>query len=356
VPPAWLAELPGTGVSAITVANNHACDLGVSGVDATLAAADAVGLVAVGGDAEDPWTPRVLAERGDKRVCAVAWTTFVNAAGTCARSPRLAIAPPNAAGRVRVAAAIERARASCDATIAILHGGEEYQPQTLAMMAEAKHAADAGADAVVVHHPHVASPVVVHQARGGRRVPIFASVGNLVSNQGESWTPAMFPVLRENRRLVCVNGWTRLGVLADLAFDLDGEGARLAWGYRLIWTDNEHALDRSVAVPRIEARLLEPARDAEIIARLREDRRGPVALFSDPCWLDGAPGGRPRCTEAEIVGTATPPTVARARRTPAPARAFDRRRARDDNPRHDRSGKGRPKSSNPRREARPRRP
>jgi hypothetical protein len=144
---------------------------------------------------------------------------------------------------------------------------------------------------------------------------VFASVGNLVSNQGESWKPSMFPVMRDNRRLVCVNGWTRLGVLADLAFDFHRATMRLEWGFHLTWTDNEHAEDRAAPVPRIATRLLDPDGDAPIVARLEEDTVGPVELFADPCWIERGAAREPRC-ESVIVrspGTASPGVVARAR-------------------------------------------
>jgi poly-gamma-glutamate synthesis protein (capsule biosynthesis protein) len=286
--PDWLESLPAAGIKAVTVANNHACDLDYDGVEATLEAADSGGLTVLGGDAKgDPWAPRVIAERGGKRVCAVAWTTFLNAEGGCAKTVRLAVAPEGPAGRQKISAALLRARGACDATIAIVHGGVEYVPQTPGLITMARQAADAGADAVVMHHPHVASPVVVHRTKDGRKIPIFASVGNLVSNQGESWKPPMFPVLRENRRLVCVNGWTRLGVLADLAFDFGSReaGAHLSWGFHLLWTDNEHAIDKAV-VPKIATRLLDPDKDAETLSRLSDDEAGPVDLFDDPCWIE----------------------------------------------------------------------
>jgi poly-gamma-glutamate synthesis protein (capsule biosynthesis protein) len=167
----------------------------------------------------------------------------------------------------------------------------------------ARQAADAGADAVVMHHPHVASPVLVHKTKDGRAIPIFASVGNLVSNQGESWKPPMFPVLRENRRLVCVNGWTRLGVLADLAFDFKDAPARLTWGVHLLWTDNEHAEDKS-PTPKITTRLLDVDKDDEIVSRLSDDDAGPVDLFDDPCWVERplyAPGDQEKSPRCEIA-------------------------------------------------------
>jgi len=317
-PPGWLEALPGAGIKALTVANNHACDLGAAGLDATIAAAEKSNTIAIGADREDPWAPRVLVERGGKRVCAVAWTTLVNSESGCARSSHLAVATTSKVGKSRVDRAIARARQRCDATVAIFHGGVEYVPQTNEVMDLAAHAAEAGADAVVIHHPHIASPVTVHTTKDGRHVPLFASIGNLVTNQGESWKPPMFPVLRENRRLVCVNGWTRLGVIADLGFRFDGPTPRLDWGLHLTWVDNEHAEDKTVAVPKITARLLDPDKDRAIVAQLTEDKVGPDELFADPCWVE-RPGRAddPRChadLPREKAPGAPPPVVARSRK------------------------------------------
>ena len=317
-PAGWLEELPKAGLRAITVANNHACDLGEVGLEATLDSASKSGLLALGADASDPWTPRAIVEQNGKRICAVAWTTLSNSEGGCSRSRHLAVAPLTVAGKQRIDRAMAKARSMCDATIAIFHGGQEYAPQTTLVLDQAVHAAEAGADAVIIHHPHVASPVIVHATKDGRQVPLFASVGNLVTNQGESWKPPMFPVLPENRHLVCVNGWTRLGVLADLAFTFDASPApdaspaaakrpRLDWGVHLVWIDNEHAEDRNVATPKIEARLLEPAHDGAIIEALSKDARGPLALFTDPCWLDrnASAAALPRDARCTSDGAAT---------------------------------------------------
>lgn len=330
-PPGWLDELPKAGVRAVTVANNHACDLGAAGLTATLEAAVKSGVLALGADVDDPWAPRTIVEQNGKRICAVAWTTLSNSDGACSKSRRLAFARLSRAGKRHIDRAMAKARAQCDATIAIFHGGEEYAPQTSLVMDQAARAAEAGADAVVIHHPHVASPVVIHSTKDGRKVPLFASVGNLVTNQGESWKPPMSAVLSDNRRLVCVNGWTRLGVLADLAFSFDGGRGeatrgeatrgkaarpRLDWGVHLVWIDNEHADDRSITMPKIQARLLDSTADKAVIDRLSEDRRGPVALFSDPCWLERSGSARAgardeRCSSASSSEPA-PATPARS--------------------------------------------
>ncbi|CAN5713835.1 hypothetical protein BH11MYX4_BH11MYX4_26570 [soil metagenome] len=326
-PPGWLEELPKAGLRAVTVANNHACDLGEPGLDATLDSADKSGLLALGADATDPWAPRTVVEQNGKRICAVAWTTISNSDGACSKSRRLAVATLNGSGKSRIDRALARARAQCDATIAIFHGGSEYAPQTTLVMDQAAHAAEAGADAVVIHHPHIPSPVVVHVTKDGRSVPLFASVGNLVTNQGESWKPPMFPVLTENRHLVCVNGWTRLGVLADLSFTFDPKGIRLDWGMHLLWIDNEHAQDKAIAMPKVAARLLDTEKDRAIIDKLSEDKRGPVALFSDPCWMERE-SDSPRCTTPAGVqstprgspATGHPPFETAKKRSPRPRR------------------------------------
>lgn len=320
-PHGWLEELPKAGIKALTVANNHACDLSTEGLDATLTAAQHGGVIAIGGDAHDPWAARPIVESGGKRVCAVAWTTLMNAESACARTVRLAIARTDKKGTAQIDTAISRAKSWCDATVAIIHGGDEYVAQRKEVMEQARHAADAGADAVIIHHPHIASPVVVHATRDGRKVPLFASVGNLASNQGESWKPSMFPVLRENRRLVCVNGWTRMGVLADLAFEFPAKDAtKLEWGFHLTWTENEHANDHAIAVPKIETRLLDPEKDAEVVAKLSEDERGPVDLFDDPCWAErqvttpDEVAKDPRCSmlNVRLSPSAQPVVVAKA--------------------------------------------
>jgi Bacterial capsule synthesis protein PGA_cap len=276
---------------AVTVANNHACDLGRRGLESTLEAAREAHVTALGGDDRSPWQPRVLVEKEGRRVCAVAWTTFVNSeAHACPGSGKLAMAGYDSAGMHAIARAVSSARASgCDATVAIFHGGTEYEAQTPSALALAHVAAEAGADAVVIHHPHVPSPVSVYTTRDGRSVPVFASVGNLVSNQGESYRPEFRPVSPEH--YVSLNAWTRLGVIADLEWSWPVETSTdtrpsLAYGYHLTWTENEHATNRAEPRPRITVRPLDPALDRSLIGRLETDPDGPTRLFDDPCWLE----------------------------------------------------------------------
>jgi poly-gamma-glutamate synthesis protein (capsule biosynthesis protein) len=292
-PADWLAEA-GTRFHVMTVANNHACDLGRAGFDATLAAAKSAGVIAVGGDgARDPWQPRVIDEHDGRRVCAVGWTTFVNAEGkACKASGELAMADFDRKGKVAIELAVQRARRSgCDGVVAIFHGGKEYVGPIWGVREQARAAAEAGADAVVVHHPHVPAPVVVLLTRDGRKVPVFESVGNLLSNQGESYEFPNFP--ESQQHLIAQNAWTRLGVLADLTWSWPAAAAAhdrpsFTYGYHLTWTDNDHAQHRADPMPHISTRPLDPVSDRRLIDRLSSDARGPVRLFTDPCWLEAS--------------------------------------------------------------------
>jgi len=277
--PEWMDAVRRANIGALTLANNHACDLGARGLERSIDAADALGEIGLGAarDEAGPWAPRTLLERDGHRVCGIAWTTFVNSRGpACARGRMLAVAPLGRRGEAQVARSVRAARGEgCDAVVAIFHGGLEYAPQVRPAKAQAAAAAEAGADAVIIHHPHV------------------ASVGNLVSNQGESWKPS-FPAAQRDRHLVYMNGWTRLGVVADLAFRFRDASPRaeVAWGYHLVWTENGHADDKADPMPRVAVRPVDRDADRAILEKLAKDKTGPGALFADPCWIES---GAPRC-------------------------------------------------------------
>ena len=295
--PRWTRELAKSRIAALTLANNHACDAGLGGLERTIGVVEDLGLVGIGADASDAFRPRVLAARAGRRVCAIAWTSKVNAESSkCASSSKLAVAPYGAEGEALIEQAVKAARAaSCDAVIAIGHSGDEYAQQTEAAREQARIAAAAGADVVVLHHPHVPSGIEVVTTDDGRRVPLFLSLGNLVSNQGESWHPGMAAASIDRVR-VSTNAWTRLGLVADLTFTWESGAssragaASLAWGYHLVWTDNERERDHGRKPERIATRPLVRDSDQPIIAVLARDRKGPSRLFESPCWLAVGPG------------------------------------------------------------------
>lgn len=287
-PPFWASELAGAHVSAIGLANNHACDLGREGLLATVASARASRLAVVGGG-EDPWRAQVIASRDGHDVCAVAWSTLTNG-DPRACDGALAFAPLGRAAEKKVGEAIVEARTRCAAVVVVVHLGQEYKAQPPSVYALGARLAEAGADAVVVHHPHIVSPLKTATTTDGRHVPIFASVGNLVTNQGYAWRPPN-PIVLPDRLQVSANAWTRVGMIAELAITAPpagGPGARprVRYGYHLVWNDKPKLEKRGPE--EIVARLLSPDADAELLARFARDGEGPNAVFRSPCWLRDA--------------------------------------------------------------------
>lgn len=304
-----LSAFAASGVTALTAANNHACDAGDEGLGALLAAGERAGVAVVGVDDDDVWEARVVAQRGATTVCALAFTSFVNAReARCSASPRVAVLDrggPRARAR-KIELALERASKRCTATIAIGHTGEEYERQSSHGLALARAAAEAGAAAVVLHHPHVPGPVVVHATRDGRAVPIFTTVGNLLSNQGGSWQLSDPPLPPGGKRPVAKNAWTRVGVLADLTF---AEGEDVGYGAHLTWTEQ---LGTTSLGPdaRVRVRLVDPVLDVRLLERLKSQPGPGRALLDDPCWLEASghgcvaqpPSRRPRFDRSARAG------------------------------------------------------
>lgn len=283
-PAFWATELRASHVSTLGLANNHACDLGREGLGATVESAKKAGLGVVGAG-ENPWNHVVLAERGAHKVCAVAWSTLENGdPRTC--KGMLAYGPEGRPAESRMAAALADARkAGCDTVVAVVHIGEEYKDQPPSVYALGGRLADAGADAVIMHHPHVPSPLKTATAKDGRVVPVFASVGNLVSNQGYAWKPP-HPVVVSDRKQVSANAWTRIGMIAELEVSYPDGAARpsLRYGYHVVWNDKPKLEKRGEA--DILARTISRKSDAELLARFALDKEGPHAVLASPCWIE----------------------------------------------------------------------
>ncbi len=77
--------------------------------------------------------------------------------------------------------------AGADIVIAYMHWGEEYQRTPNSYQKKiAQKLADMGADVVFASHPHVLQGIEILTAEGGdgeRKVPVFYSIGNFISNQ-----------------------------------------------------------------------------------------------------------------------------------------------------------------------------
>ncbi|MCW5942405.1 MAG: CapA family protein [Fimbriimonadaceae bacterium] len=164
--PASASALAKAGFDVLSVANNHAVDAGEPGLRQTLRALEDDGVNPVGHRAE----PTVVVRKG-LRVAFLAITDF----------------PVDPPGLVRqtdestLAGDIADARRRADVVVVSWHWGTEgsHLPSDRQRRL-ARLAADAGADLVLGHHPHVLQPIEWLPAKDGRRCLVAYSLGNFV--------------------------------------------------------------------------------------------------------------------------------------------------------------------------------
>jgi poly-gamma-glutamate capsule biosynthesis protein CapA/YwtB (metallophosphatase superfamily) len=181
-PPQGADALARAGFDVVSTANNHAWDYGERGMRETLENLRRVGIAPAGTGAtlEEAYRPAVL-ERDGWRVAFIAVTGIFNT--PFERSPaREHVAWADLA---RVAPAIAEARrAGADLVFVSYHGGVEYQPRPTKRTRDfARACIDAGADALIGHHPHVTQGIEWYRGR-----PIFYSLGNFLFKQFDPWT------------------------------------------------------------------------------------------------------------------------------------------------------------------------
>lgn len=262
--PSLAGELGRAGVDAATVANNHAMDFGGEGLADTIAALRGSGLAVVGGgdDAEEAFRPAIL-ERGGLRIAVLGMScTLPNGCG--AGPGRSGIAPIRVLSRYvvdpvsidedpgmaplvettvmpgdaeRAADAVRAAAGEADVVVVAIHWGvpHGWTAPVYGELADyqrplARTLVEAGAGAVVGHHPHVLHGV---EMMGGR--PVFYSLGNLLFHTLLDRMPALgrpYPAYSWASLRGDIN---HLGGIARLEWD--GAGAPSRVGLVPVWLD-----------------------------------------------------------------------------------------------------------------------
>lgn len=190
-PPAGIGVIQDAGFDIVSVANNHTMDLGGDAFLDTLSRLSAAGIRYVGGgeNIAAARAPAVI-ERHGIRIAFLACATNINtprkyAAGLetpgCAPMRVSALLPDDHLNQEDLAAllaSVRAARRQFDAVIVSCHWGvSDGGTRTLAVhqMGLARRLAEAGADLVLGHHPHVEQAVAVIEG-----VPVCYSLGNFV--------------------------------------------------------------------------------------------------------------------------------------------------------------------------------
>jgi poly-gamma-glutamate capsule biosynthesis protein CapA/YwtB (metallophosphatase superfamily) len=170
------------------LANNHILDCGEEGVQTTLARLkqDGIAQVGVNQTEGDALMPRIT-ELAGLRIGWVAHTFSVNFKPFPDGKPWIVnmtafhlVPDPD----IRpILAQIKACReAGCDLVIAAMHWGMEFELFPTSQQIDWAHQfAEAGADLVIGHHPHVPQPVEIYRLKRdpGCAVPILYSIGNL---------------------------------------------------------------------------------------------------------------------------------------------------------------------------------
>ena len=173
-----LASLTAPGFQIATLANNHSCDFGTGGIDATKRTLDRLGIryLGVGRDDAEAWKPLVYDLEGIR----IGLVNFTEGHDLSAAAPGKFGVAGWEIDRVR--ATVRELKKTCDIVIVIPHGGIEFTAHPAKYCVDAYRAIAAEKpDAIVAHHPHVPQGLEVFDG-----VPIFYSLGNFMFYMGSS--------------------------------------------------------------------------------------------------------------------------------------------------------------------------
>ena len=183
-PDAYAEYVRDCGVDVFLTANNHILDQGEMAALRTMDIYDNMeGVQYTGISQNDGNYPLVMALKGI-RIALINFTYGTNLPSE-EGFPKV-----NRMNREEVSKAIERAKMSkADFIVALPHWGEEYVLQHSREQEKwAVWLAESGVDAIVGAHPHVVQDSTVISTWDGRKVPVFYSIGNAVSNMSATNT------------------------------------------------------------------------------------------------------------------------------------------------------------------------
>ncbi|MDR0424532.1 MAG: CapA family protein [Clostridiales Family XIII bacterium] len=204
-PDSLVTALADTGFDVLFTSNNHMLDRDADGLRKTIDGVRAAGLRNVGSQYEDE-KKYIVVSAGAIDVGIVAYTYESPRVGNTRTLNGIRITDEslpmvNSFGYEDLegdlddmAADVLSARKDgADVVICYFHWGNEYQrayDDTQRYIAG--RAITAGADLIFASHPHVLQTMEIIEAENGRRIPLFYSMGNFISNQRTETTGSMY--------------------------------------------------------------------------------------------------------------------------------------------------------------------
>lgn len=179
-------QLKDMNVDIVNIANNHIMDRGEEGVLKSIENWEKIGLPYVGANksVEDQETLRIIHKNG-LRVCFLSYTRSSGTVKRPANKRYLSneFADVGVKWLRRIIDRIHRENLA-DVVVMSIHFGKEYQMLPTSYQLEtASNIADAGADIIIGHHPHVLQPPAFLVDSKGRNVFAAYSLGNFFSGQ-----------------------------------------------------------------------------------------------------------------------------------------------------------------------------
>lgn len=187
-PPELADAYAHAGFDVVTCATNHMLDRGLQGVLDTAEVLDRAGLQYAGiHDLQKPEdrTPSdyVLTEAAGFRTALLNYTQMTNGQPLPEEAPRCV---ETLSDEKTVREQLRSAREAAELVIVCVHWGTEYSADEDDFQ---KHWAgiflEEGVDLVIGTHPHVLQPAALYMDMNGHVMPVFYSLGNLVSAQDE---------------------------------------------------------------------------------------------------------------------------------------------------------------------------
>ena len=174
--------LVSVGFDVVNLANNHILDMRAAGARATLEYVRTLPVTEIGvyTDAADAAKARVTEIDG----ISVAWLSYCYGSNGAYDPASAGFVLSLFDNEERIRADVRAARQQADFVIVSAHWGlddvagvTDFEKRWAAVLA------DAGADVILGHHPHILQPVEWIEGSGGRRTLVAYSLGNFLSTQ-----------------------------------------------------------------------------------------------------------------------------------------------------------------------------
>ena len=188
-PATYLAALRYAGFDALAMANNHNCDTGVYGILDTIDNVESYEFVHTGTFARKGEQRFVLVEVNGIKLAFISFATYYNAKDKNFTEEGQKVLL-NKYSTFRVKRYVEQARKlGAEFVIAYIHWGKEFTHELTEMQEKrARYMAEQGVDYIIGSHPHALQRYDVIETEDGRRVPVYYSLGNFVSNMPKEIT------------------------------------------------------------------------------------------------------------------------------------------------------------------------